>query len=154
MDRLKRPMLFRLIRRIRAGIEHLIFRPRCAAFHPIGERGDFGLGERLFGRHFHIACVPHRLDQQAFLGIAGHYDRSIVAAAEKRLATIKPQAHLLLFGPVTFLATSCNERPHVSFEEIGPNRTRCHRHRNGRSVSRLILRQRARHGDEHQRQRQ
>ena len=108
MDRLKRPMLFGLVRRIRAGIEHSNFRRGVRRFHPIGERSDFGLRERLFGGHFHVACVPHRLNQQTFLRIAGHYDRSIVAAAEKRFAPIEPQAHLLLSAPWHFWQRAVN----------------------------------------------
>ncbi len=80
-----------------------VFRPRRARLDPGAETFDLRGGERLapVRHHFIVALRQlHAPEQLAFLRLAGHDRRPVIAALESRLAAIEPQVPLLLLRAV------------------------------------------------------
>ena len=106
--------------RFRVGGRWLVSRIRCAVVHPFHEVGDHGVRQlRPFQRHPGISVVIRdHLDEQALAGVTRDERRTGVAALEQAVARIDPQAALLLFGAVAFVAFAGKEGSNPLLEKF------------------------------------
>jgi len=133
LGRLKRPVrgqrfaetvLHRLFASGWAGILPARAGPGHAGRDPGFERGDLFVGEFCVRRHGEVVDMLHGGEEFALAAVAGHDDRPGIAAQEKCLAAVEPQARLAHAGPAALLAFGDQERPHLRFEErLGITRT-------------------------------
>ena len=85
------------------------------------QRQLFGRQAIALGRHLGhgVVTAGDGLEQQAFVGLAGHDRRAAVAAGQQRSAMIQPQARLLLVGAVAIKAVGRQDRTNVAREIDG-----------------------------------
>ncbi len=85
-----------------------------ARVDPGAERLDFVLRDRTGRRHLEPGFrADQPLDQLALGCVARHDDHAVVAAPERVLPEIEPQARLLLARPVTAEAAFCEDRADI-----------------------------------------
>ena len=112
-----------------------------AHLHPRFEVGDDRVGELRLGRHLEIfVAVADRLDQQAFVGVAGHDRRAGVAALAKALAAVEaePAPQFLGGARVALAALRHQHGPDLRLEELlllGRDRADCGFSRRGTSAA-------------------
>ncbi len=95
-----------------------------ASAYPLDERVDFLRLQAAAFRHLQlVAGLPHRLNQQALLRIAGHDGGARRATLEHSVPRIQAQAAVLLIG-VAVETTGRENGTDLRFEEFGRGRPR------------------------------